>query len=56
MAIMMYQSFYNLNSEYINHMYQMKNVHYNLRYNYKFNIYWFFTKTYMVLTQFNILV
>ncbi len=30
MAIMTYKSFYNLNPEYINDMYQMKNVHYTI--------------------------
>ncbi len=45
MAIMMYKSLYNLNPEYINIMYQIKNVHYNLRDNYKFKVYHFKTKT-----------
>ncbi len=38
MAIMMYKGFYNLDPEYINDRYQIKNVHYNLRDNYKFKV------------------
>ncbi len=40
----MNKSFYYLNAQYINDMYQMKNVLYNLRDNYKFKLYRFKTK------------
>ncbi len=44
---MKYKCFYNLNPDYINDMHQIKNVHYNLRDNYTFNVYHFKTKQYM---------
>ncbi len=45
MAIKMYKGFYNLDPEYINDRYQIKNVHYNLIDNYKFKVNHFKKKT-----------